>query len=529
MFAREQRARSAIAPSLTAAKRAPADPCPQHSPARTVCPCGGGCSRCATSFQSPAAEATLEREAQEAAAHVAMSSPLHGKGHVAPPRLSRVSASHDGPRTFLPASEGRQLDPGTLRDFELRFGTSLSHACIHTGQQAARAADDLHARAYTFGNHIVFGEGQFAPQTAAGRGLLAHELAHVVQHSSSSPVIQRQPKGKSPLPERTYSQFQPADQVVDLTRDQNDDWEITLSGHISEQSAQRAIWPSRLPFGVKITLLVALTDPIEQGLFKLSGITFKSLSTMEPSIAKLFIAHGLEDETKERPDVVAARADFREEHSGHGDWVLDAIDVALKRATRHNPDLLVAYYRYYAQHKLSDPTWWDRNMRDFDRDKTAGQTVSGGTAINPGILRLEPPANFKTDDPLSLLGETLIHEYVHTPQGDSSNAVAQAPGEAKAYAVELFFAERAGDKSRAELIEKRYVGTDPLDLATSGNQIYARTYRILSELYKAIDAGGPAAEKARKMSVDFISHNEEDYGPDLRQFIQNLSSTSPTR
>src|SRR5438094_411749 len=38
-----------------------------------------------------------------------------------------------------------------------------------------------YANAYTVGQHIVFGEGRFAPATEAGRELLAHELAHVIQ------------------------------------------------------------------------------------------------------------------------------------------------------------------------------------------------------------------------------------------------------------------------------------------------------------------------------------------------------------
>src|SRR5437763_1728429 len=51
-------------------------------------------------------------------------------------------------------------------------------------------ADALQARAYTMGRDIVFGRGQYRPDTAAGRHLLAHELAHVVQHAST-PLIQR--------------------------------------------------------------------------------------------------------------------------------------------------------------------------------------------------------------------------------------------------------------------------------------------------------------------------------------------------
>ena len=56
----------------------------------------------------------------------------------------------------------------------------------------------MSTRAFTIGNHVAFGHAQFAPHTARGRHLIAHELAHVVQNSRSlgpeaGPVIRRAP------------------------------------------------------------------------------------------------------------------------------------------------------------------------------------------------------------------------------------------------------------------------------------------------------------------------------------------------
>jgi hypothetical protein len=76
---------------------------------------------------------------------------------------------------------GRKLDEATRRLMESHFGESFSEVRIHTGERAADAAGTLHARAFTVGEDIVFGEGQFAPETPEGRRLLAHELTHVVQ------------------------------------------------------------------------------------------------------------------------------------------------------------------------------------------------------------------------------------------------------------------------------------------------------------------------------------------------------------
>ncbi|MBV9790677.1 MAG: DUF4157 domain-containing protein [Chloroflexi bacterium] len=63
---------------------------------------------------------------------------------------------------------------------------------VHTGDRAASAARSLNADAFTYGRHIVFGAGQYAPSTSRGQRLLAHELTHVVQQQRGvSGTIQR--------------------------------------------------------------------------------------------------------------------------------------------------------------------------------------------------------------------------------------------------------------------------------------------------------------------------------------------------
>jgi hypothetical protein len=59
---------------------------------------------------------------------------------------------------------------------------------LHTGAAATRSAHELEARAYTAGRHIVFGGGEYAPDSAAGQRLLAHELVHVVQQGAAAPL-----------------------------------------------------------------------------------------------------------------------------------------------------------------------------------------------------------------------------------------------------------------------------------------------------------------------------------------------------
>jgi hypothetical protein len=76
---------------------------------------------------------------------------------------------------------------------EARMGHDFGQVRVHADGQAASLSRQLGARAFTHGQHVYFGASQFAPETQKGRGLLAHELVHVVQQSrpGSAPAIQR--------------------------------------------------------------------------------------------------------------------------------------------------------------------------------------------------------------------------------------------------------------------------------------------------------------------------------------------------
>jgi outer membrane protein OmpA-like peptidoglycan-associated protein len=63
---------------------------------------------------------------------------------------------------------------------------NLNDVRVHTDARAAESARAVNARAYTVGRDVVFGQGEYDPQSSAGRRLLAHELAHVVQQTSGS-------------------------------------------------------------------------------------------------------------------------------------------------------------------------------------------------------------------------------------------------------------------------------------------------------------------------------------------------------
>lgn len=90
---------------------------------------------------------------------------------------------------------GRPLDGALRMLMEQRLGGDFAGVRVHTGTEAAEAAGELRARAFTAGREIVFGDGQYAPGTVAGQRLLAHELTHVRQQEGAPASIQRQPAG----------------------------------------------------------------------------------------------------------------------------------------------------------------------------------------------------------------------------------------------------------------------------------------------------------------------------------------------
>jgi hypothetical protein len=138
----------------------------------------------------------LEAEADAMAGRAMRKTPTAGEQI---PLIQRTSA--DGHRTPFDVppvvhqvlrSPGQSLDQATLDFMQPRFGSDFGRVRVHEGSQAAESARAVDARAYTVGRSIVFGSGEYRPQTEQGRQLIAHELTHVVQQSGA-PLVQRQP------------------------------------------------------------------------------------------------------------------------------------------------------------------------------------------------------------------------------------------------------------------------------------------------------------------------------------------------
>jgi hypothetical protein len=87
---------------------------------------------------------------------------------------------------IIKRSSGHPLDAATRGFFEPHFGRDFSNVRIHTDATASASARSIQARAFAAGGDIFFGAGQYAPDSEAGKRLLAHELTHVAQKENGS-------------------------------------------------------------------------------------------------------------------------------------------------------------------------------------------------------------------------------------------------------------------------------------------------------------------------------------------------------
>jgi hypothetical protein len=85
---------------------------------------------------------------------------------------------------------GRALDGGARAPLERSFGRSFADVRVHEDG----VAEERGALAVTEGRDIHFAAGKLAPESPAGRKLLAHELTHVVQQESAPATPQAQAK-----------------------------------------------------------------------------------------------------------------------------------------------------------------------------------------------------------------------------------------------------------------------------------------------------------------------------------------------
>jgi hypothetical protein len=127
----------------------------------------------------------LERDADLVSAHVLRGTPARSRPpRGAAPIRGPPGATHGLPRSvasvIVAPGGGRPLDPAVRGRIEPHLGIDLGHVRIRQGPDAAAAAHDLHARAFTSGSTIFLAAGS----SPADIALMAHEATHVAQQET---------------------------------------------------------------------------------------------------------------------------------------------------------------------------------------------------------------------------------------------------------------------------------------------------------------------------------------------------------
>jgi outer membrane protein OmpA-like peptidoglycan-associated protein len=197
-------------------KRQPARSSSGTLPAKTTanCACGGQCPRCQAkaALKIGAADDAYEREADRMAGRVVG---MAGAGQPITPGGRGIQRHQDfsvpspvpmnghdtavAPDSVMAAllKPGHPLDSASRHFFEAGFRRDFAEVRLHTDAGAAQSARDIRAHAYTVGSDVVFARGRYAPETRAGRLLLAHELTHVLQQRQAPATgwrVQRAPE-----------------------------------------------------------------------------------------------------------------------------------------------------------------------------------------------------------------------------------------------------------------------------------------------------------------------------------------------
>lgn len=186
---------------------------------KASCVCGGGCPSCqAKSADLPISQPTdaLEIEADGIAEKV-MRMTVSDISPVDDEEEQKVNLSRKENRLFSNSnnqvsagissvfnSAGQPLNSESRNFFEPRLGYDFSRVKIHNDSHSNEFAENISAKAFTVGKDIGFAKGEYEPNSAEGRKLLAHELTHIVQQNHAgtnyAKQISRQPKPQKDAP-----------------------------------------------------------------------------------------------------------------------------------------------------------------------------------------------------------------------------------------------------------------------------------------------------------------------------------------
>jgi hypothetical protein len=386
--------------------------------------------------------------------------------------------------------------PRGERDFfEPRLGHDLARVRVHAGPRAAAAAHGVAAAAFTVGSDLFFGGGRWAPGTEAGRRLLAHELTHVVQQSTTvdAPVLRRAPDPTAPDPEKVLGER--------LLRDFPDGINVAFFQSGNDEAERRAAeWATREnALGVKGNTLKA--DKLEFGRafgddkFDVKTTLPKLAPLLTAAVSKARPAGATVPPAGSGPDRVRTLGLF-----AHG--ITSWCGVGSSGLTVSNAKALVTAIEPTITRDVRVLLYACSNARGQSETEswTAGTMKGGGADSLAGVLR----------DELVEAGVNKGSVWGHTTVGHVTDNFALRVfygADGKGSAGVAFAGERvfgAADRSNALNDLKNDLGAqgyDPVELATAKFEAAARA-RIESAMYSAYaDANAKLTYNGGKLAM----------------------------
>ena len=257
----------------------PSFPLTGESRIQRACACGGACGNCSdkedklhriqTKLTISQPGDIYEQEADRVAEqvlripdssqHTAADLPQAG---VNIQRFAHVgdSARQSPPEIQLSEGGGQPLSPSTRQYMEPRFGADFGHVQLHSDEVAHRTASQIQARAFTYGHHIWLGKGE----SEQDKGLMAHELTHVIQQNSALSKSVQRSCGEATPPAENHATIRA--EIVSQAR---------------SQLGEHYLWSTE---GERPGLGDVIMDPLYQGVARVAGGCVCSGRHTEPDV-----------------------------------------------------------------------------------------------------------------------------------------------------------------------------------------------------------------------------------------------------
>lgn len=339
------------------------------------------------------------------------------------------------------SSSGQALPKRHRERLEAAFDHDFDHVRVHVGGQADRASALLEAHAFALGAELFFRSGTYAPGTARGDELLAHELTHVVQHDEG-----RLPSGGG----------------VSLPTDPHEVEAYANQNVIVRRLARLDQLPEDLQTDVSGSALDSAVSQQPQGLEGLmAGPASDHASTSTAQGGELAAP-------SRRAATAPTPSDPFQDLFEADDWLyeledkVDEVDAQVLAAALAQPDptqlsQAVALARQMAR-KLGLPGPVPIRL---DADAAALTSALGVPGVYSRGEILLDPAIFNVDNPDSV--RTLAHEMVHAAQA----TLGPTPGASLATA-EFEAHHLADDLARGAQVDAPVVGLPSTAVATDG-------------------------------------------------------------